>query len=172
MGLTNIEFALVTIAMGWFIGTSVRKGSGGRGGWRYGLLAVLLTYFAIAFSYFGVAVSGELGKRGAPAPAPAPALAHKAAADPSAVTSPAATDATDADPSVEGSEKVPRNPAVLLLMLFAFALAAPVAVATQSILSAVIIGFGLWKAWTMNRAVKLEITGPHPLDQLAPAQTA
>jgi hypothetical protein len=50
MGFTNTEFALITIAMGWFVGKAVRRGSGDRGGWRYGLLAVVLTYCAIAFS--------------------------------------------------------------------------------------------------------------------------
>jgi hypothetical protein len=163
MGLTGYEFAYVTIAIGWFIGASVRKGSCGRGGWRYGLLAVLLTYSAIAFSYFGVAVGSEIKNKSAAAPAPAPALSHKAAAAP---------ETSKADAPTSPEEKLPSNPVILLVMLFGFALITPIVAATQSILSAIIIGFGLWKAWAMNRAVQLEITGPHAVDQLASAPTA
>ncbi|NCY02676.1 MAG: hypothetical protein EBX36_07125 [Planctomycetia bacterium] len=46
-------------------------------------------------------------------------------------------------------------PIVMLLM--------PIFVCFQHILSAVIIGFGLWQAWKMNRAVPLTISGPYPV---------
>jgi len=42
--------------------------------------------------------------------------------------------------------------------------AMPILVATQSILSALITGFGLWEAWKINRGFPApEITGPHPV---------
>jgi hypothetical protein len=169
MGLTGYEFAYVTIGIGWLIGASVRKGSGGRGGWRYGVVAVLLTYSAIAFSYFGVGVAAAVHKHSGPAPAiskhgrtaPAPAEA--------AATASQKTSAIDRSSS---EEKVPSNPVMLAAFLLGFAFVTPIIAATQSILSAVIIGFGLWKAWSMNRAVQLEITGPHSVEQLAPAPAA
>jgi hypothetical protein len=132
---------------------------------------VLLTYCAIAFSYFGVAVGSEIKNKSSSAPAPAPALAHKTSAPVAEDPDKACLKAQDRrDGSPE--EHLPRNPVILLVILFGIAFITPIIAATQSLLSAIIIGFGLWKAWAMNRAVKLEITGPHSVDQLAPAPTA
>jgi hypothetical protein len=49
--LTGIELGLLAIAVGWFVGKAVMKGSNLRGGRRYQILAVALTYFSITFSY-------------------------------------------------------------------------------------------------------------------------
>ena len=51
IAFTESEFALVTIAIGWFVGKAVRKGSGGLGGVGFGVTAVLLTYAAISMSF-------------------------------------------------------------------------------------------------------------------------
>src|SRR5256886_13346479 len=45
--LTGYEFGLVAIVVGVLVGGAVRKGSNGRGGWRYQLLAMFLTYTAV-----------------------------------------------------------------------------------------------------------------------------
>src|SRR2546426_12468468 len=42
--LTGYEFGLVAIVVGLLVGGAVRKGSNGRGGRRYQLLAAFLTY--------------------------------------------------------------------------------------------------------------------------------
>ena len=42
----------------------------------------------------------------------------------------------------------------------------------QNILGILIIGFGVWQAWQMNRALNLEVTGPHALGGAAPAPRA
>jgi hypothetical protein len=155
MGFTNSEFALVTIAIGWFVGKAVRHGSGGRGGWRYGLLAVVLTYCAIAFSFFGAAVAEMRNK-----PA-TPIASGETAKD---ATAPAAVEAgpTAVEPSADASEQeIGLLAGVIALLVFAFSI--PVLSATQSILSLIITGFGLWQAWSMNRAANVEITGPHRL---------
>lgn len=39
----------------------------------------------------------------------------------------------------------------------------------ENILGILIIAFGVWQAWQMNRGVSLEISGPHPLAPGAPA---
>lgn len=48
------ELALISIGIGWFVGKAVRKGSRNRGGWRYQLLAALLTYTSICGAYAAV----------------------------------------------------------------------------------------------------------------------
>ncbi len=39
----------------------------------------------------------------------------------------------------------------------------------QNILGILIIGFGVYQAWQLNRGIAIEITGPHPLAPGAPA---
>lgn len=57
--LTNVEFGLVAIAVGWLVGKAVMQGSNMRGGRRYQLLAVALTYFSITISY-GALILGQV----------------------------------------------------------------------------------------------------------------
>src|SRR5256885_9476641 len=45
--LTGYEFGLVAVVVGLLVGKAVRKGSSGRVGWRYQLLAMFLTYSAV-----------------------------------------------------------------------------------------------------------------------------
>jgi hypothetical protein len=56
--LTGYELGIVAIAVGLAVGAAVRAGSGGRGGRPYQLLAVALTYLAIAASYVPMVVAG------------------------------------------------------------------------------------------------------------------
>ena len=60
--LTNIEFGLMAIAVGWLVGKAVMKGSNMRGGRRYQILALALTYFSITLSY-AVLMIEEISKR-------------------------------------------------------------------------------------------------------------
>lgn len=48
--VTGYEVGIVAIGVGWLVGKAVRKGAGGFGGTRYQVMAVLLTYAAIAFA--------------------------------------------------------------------------------------------------------------------------
>jgi len=42
----------------------------------------------------------------------------------------------------------------------------------ENIIGILIIAFGVWQAWQMNRPLRLEITGPHALGGTAPATGA
>ena len=59
--MTDSEWGLVGIALGLFVGFAVRKGSGGRGGWRYQALAMALTYLSITASH--VPIRRPMGAR-------------------------------------------------------------------------------------------------------------
>jgi hypothetical protein len=48
--VTGYEVGIVAIGVGWLVGRAVRKGAGGFGGTRYQVMAMLLTYSAIAFA--------------------------------------------------------------------------------------------------------------------------
>lgn len=45
--LTDSQWGILAIVVGLVVGGAVRKGSNGRGGWRYQALAIFLTYTAI-----------------------------------------------------------------------------------------------------------------------------
>lgn len=51
LALTNIEFALIAILVGWMVGRAVQVGSRERGGWVYQSLAVVLAYLSICTSF-------------------------------------------------------------------------------------------------------------------------
>lgn len=57
--LTGSEFGILAIVVGFVVGGAVRKGSNGRGGWRYQALAIFLTYTAIVSSYVPYLVDRE-----------------------------------------------------------------------------------------------------------------
>jgi len=48
---TGYQFSLISILVGFLVGKAVHWGCGGRGGWPYQALAVLLTYLAIVSTY-------------------------------------------------------------------------------------------------------------------------
>lgn len=59
--LTGFEFGLIAVLIGWVVGMAIMKGSGGKGGVPYQILAVALTYLAIAGTYLPYAM-GALDK--------------------------------------------------------------------------------------------------------------
>jgi hypothetical protein len=59
----HTEIGLVAVAIGILIGKAVRKGSGGRGGPVYQVMAVLLTYFCITANYIPDVVEAHMQYR-------------------------------------------------------------------------------------------------------------
>ena len=51
LAITGYEFGLIAIVVGLMVGKAVNWGGGGRGGWRYQTVAVVLTYLAIVSAY-------------------------------------------------------------------------------------------------------------------------
>ena len=51
IAITNFEIGIVAIAIGYMVGWAVRKGAGGRGGRRFQVLALVLTYWAVGLAY-------------------------------------------------------------------------------------------------------------------------
>jgi len=55
---TEYEIGIISIAIGYAVGKAVHWGSSGKGGWLYQLLAVFLTYSAIAATYTPAVLKG------------------------------------------------------------------------------------------------------------------
>ena len=51
IALADLEIGIIAIAIGYMVGWAVRKGADGRGGIRFQILAVVLTYWAVGLAY-------------------------------------------------------------------------------------------------------------------------
>jgi hypothetical protein len=136
--LTDAQWGILAVVVGFVVGGAVRKGSNGRGGWRYQTLAILLTYTAIVSSYVPFAIEGFRENS---------AEVGKAADAPEAA---AATEPAGAVAIVIG-----------LVALLALLYAAPFLAGLQNAIGILIIGFALYEAWKLNKKVELRITGPY-----------
>jgi hypothetical protein len=156
--LTGYEFSLIAILVGWLVGTGVRRGSHGRGGFAYQALAVVITYVAIASTSIPAIVDGmreEIEKQEAAA-----TQTDRAASEPGDGSAGVVAAASDDPDGVTGSAF---DMLIAIAVLFALACALPVLAGTSNLMGLLIMGIGLHQAWSMNRRVQLEITGPHAL---------
>jgi hypothetical protein len=144
--LTGYEIGLISILVGWGVGKAVHWGSRGKGGWAYQSLAVFLTYMAIASTYVP-AVFQEFSK---------PATKEKPAAT---ATSQGGGTAAIAKPKPE--EDLSAGDFMIALGAFLLLIAAiPFLAGFQNVIGLLIIAFGLWEAWKINRRTALSISGP------------
>ncbi len=169
LALTGYEFALISIAVGYLVGRAVRWASGNRGGRVYQVIAVLITYVAIAGSYAPIVI-GEITKdenKHAAAPTVAGEASSATAPKPDTPVG-TATPAPAAAPTSSARGK-PAEPltlagfAIALAVLLILLLAAPVLAGIQSILGLIIIGVALWEAWKITRRVQITVEGPFTL---------
>jgi len=145
--LTGYEFGLVAIVVGVLVGGAVRNGSNGRGGRRYQLLAMFLTYTAVVVTD-STLIARELKKE------------WRAQGDSPAAVAPGLNAATAGAP---GSSRLPRPLAVALGLglIVVLAYAAPIMIGITSPIHLLIAGFALYEAWKLNRGVVFQVTGPY-----------
>jgi hypothetical protein len=157
--LTDREAGIIAVVVGLMVGGAVRKGSGGRGGWRYQTLAIALTYISIVSTYIPeiFAQLKQMAATQESAPA-APAASAPGGGDPTPASSPA----PEPPP---GPGRALLALAIAAVVLLALAMAAPFFAGAQSILGLLIIGIALFEAWRLNVRVKTELTGPYRLDE-------
>lgn len=67
--MTSLYIGFMALAVGWFVGKAMMKGSNGMGGRRYQTAAVLLTYFAISVAEIPIWIADSF-KHAAPHLAP------------------------------------------------------------------------------------------------------
>lgn len=150
IAITNFEIGIVAILIGYMVGYAVHKGAGG-GGRRFQVLAIALTYGAVALAYAPIVVKAAIEARQTEAP----------------VAASAAADTTEAQPS--------RPPVIAVVFLLGLIAALPVVVVVgglpSSLISAAIIFFGMRQAWKMTGKPPLVITGPYRVGA-PPAVTA
>lgn len=181
---TGYEVGLVSIAIGLLVGGAVRVGSRGRGGLLYQALAVMLTYTAICSTYVPELISGfaEAAEEQAAATGAEDATGDgtdgrapwEAAAEGAEVADAAAAEAAPA-PEPIAVVPVAARPgegdlggmlaalaiggAALLLLAYTV----PFLMLPENLIGLLIIAFGLFEAWKLNRRVTPTIRGPFRL---------
>jgi hypothetical protein len=159
LAISGYEVGLVAIAIGYMVGYGVRLGTRGRGGRRFQVLALVLTYWAIGLAYSSLAIQQMIQERSTGASA--------------SLSGPQTSGApSDAEPAAQAAaadgEEAPMTGgqfALGMLQILAFTLVLPVLVIAGSLpgslLSAAIIVFGMLQAWKMTAAPAVTVSGPY-----------
>jgi hypothetical protein len=153
--VTGFTIGYVSLAVGWLVGKAMHMGSGGIGGRRYQIAAVILTYAAVSIAavpiYIAQASKHHRSARNEQS------QSMRDPADPSS-----ATNAPDAGQNTAGR----RHHASLgeaLFMMILLGLASPI-LELQSpvsgLIGLVILFVGMRFAWQMTRGVSVKIQGP------------
>jgi hypothetical protein len=146
LALAHLEVGIVAILIGYMVGYAVRRGAGNRGGRRFQILAVALTYLAVAFAY-------------------APLVIGAAAHHPRTELTGAAPSPGDAAPAPNEPTRPTRSVWMWLPLALGFTAVLPILVIVSSLpsglITAIIIFFGMRQAWRMTARPVLNIEGPY-----------
>jgi hypothetical protein len=155
IAIANLEIGIVAILIGYMVGYAVRRGARGRGGLRFQILAVVLTYASIALAYTPIAVKQ--------------AISTNRQAEQAPTTSGNVGEAPRPAPGAGGV-------LVGLLFLCAFIAALPVIVVIGSfpsgLISAFIMFIGMSQAWKMTGAPFVQVLGPYRVGAARPSTPA
>jgi hypothetical protein len=156
--ITGIEIGYLSLAVGYIVGKAIRMGSGGLGGRRYQIAAVLLTYFAVSMSAIPIGISVVMKER----------QAKQVSGNSSATSSPGSE-------SVRGNSKDPETKAIdkdessgpgvlhFIGTLLFYGLASPfleLQNPINGVLGVIILIVGIRIAWRLTASPPLEILGP------------
>jgi hypothetical protein len=151
--ITNFEIGIVAIAIGYMVGWAVRKGTGGLGGRRFQVLALVLTYWAVGLAYTPITFK------------------QLAEADKKQEVE-AQTTASAPAPNASEPPAEPVNIPVVVAFLLGLSLALPVLIVFGSLpgglISGAIIAFGMQQAWRMTGVPALVISGPYRIAAASP----
>jgi hypothetical protein len=157
--ITSITIGYAALAVGWIIGKAMITASGGIGGRRYQIVAVLLTYAAVSLAAVPVAIHYFRQH---------PEELHKKSAQSSAASSPDSLSADSPDSSSSGADSNPvrEKPGfrAAMMQLALLGLASPFLDLTSNPLGGLIglfiLFIGMRFAWRFTAGRPLEVSGP------------
>jgi hypothetical protein len=154
--ITGMEIGYLSLAVGYIVGKAIRMGSGGLGGRRYQIAAVLLTYFAVSMSAIPVGISMAMKEH---------REAKQAQSSPSGSV-PESAKGTSQDPEerdITRDENSQPGALGLIGTLLFYGLASPFLALQDPFHGAigiVILIVGVRIAWSLTAAPPVEILGP------------
>jgi hypothetical protein len=150
--VTHIYLGYLALGVGWLVATAIMKGSGGIGGRRYQIAAVLLTYAAISMAAVPIGISLAIQHH-------RQAASHTVSSD----TSPQNPTPGTIQPSASGPKmKIGLGPLIAKFAIMGLAspfleLSSPI----QGAIALLILFIGLRIAWQLTGAKTLPIEGPY-----------
>jgi hypothetical protein len=156
--ITGWTIGYVALAVGWMVGKAMMRGSGGVGGRRYQIAAVLLTYAAVSLAAVPIYIAQEAKTHHAAPTQQSPSVRNPGA-------SPAVNSGADSPPQADGASH-PANFGKALVVLTFIGLASPfleLADPFHGLIGLVILFVGIQFAWKMTRGVSIQILGPFKL---------
>jgi hypothetical protein len=170
--ITGLEIGYVSLAVGYIIAKAMLKGSGGIGGRRYQIAALILTYMAVSMSAVPIGLHALSKQQNEGAKVETSSTATPSTQQPSEAAEPAeasqGAEASDAQPA--GEEKAQLGPSLAtffgaILLLAGYGLASPFLGLTQGVsgvIGLVILFVGLNIAWRMTAGTEAPtIEGPY-----------
>jgi hypothetical protein len=175
IAITDFEIGIVAIAIGYMVGYAVRKGARGRGGRRLQVTAAGLTYLSVGMAYLILVTASVVGESSAAGVGTAAdtAATMLTASDTAQAALPAAA-GVDSSGIAIGMGGISVTGAALGVGSFLFFwLALPVLVVLgampSGLITALIIGIGMYQAWGMTAAPALAFHGPLRVGGRAPS---
>jgi len=172
LAATGYSIGIIAILVGYIVGRAVNVGSNGKGGRKYQLLAALLTYFAMSSTYVveGLRqISEETSNKSTAAVPNIPGATGIVAMDGTVET----PDEAAPDPGARlgntgqptGEKHPPKSGSMLvgIIAIIILVLLSPILAGFSSPILLLILGFGVYKAWTMNRGINTDVSGPFNL---------
>jgi hypothetical protein len=168
IAITGWQIGIVAILIGYMVGYMVRKGAGGKGGRRFQIVALVLTYWSVGLAYSPMALEGDAkdeknavsqtdSSRAAPRDSSAAVRS-----DSSITSAPAATTRNAKATPHEGAGRVLLvGIGAILLLTFVLPVLMVVGSLPSGLISAIIIFIGLRQAWRMTAAPVLSVSGPY-----------
>ena len=172
--LTGIYIGYISLAVGFLVGKAIRLGSGGIGGRRYQIAAVVLTYAAVSMSAIPIGISQYMKEQKTKPPAhqvAAPSSNSPSAASPSA---PGQSEGVAADDAAPASPTAPKQKSGLgsaIIGLALLGLASPFLELQDpfhGIIGLVILWVGISIAWRLTAGPKVDILGPFTVGVSSP----
>lgn len=161
--ITGWMIAYVSLAVGWLVGKAMMLGSGGIGGRRYQIAAVLLTYAAVSIA--AVPINIAQSSKAHRARQTEQTQFQRNSEPPSVDTAP------DAGPEASAGQRRPMFGAAITMLLLV-GLASPFLELQDpfhGLIGLVILFVGMQFAWKMTRGVSIKIMGPFKVSAPAAA---
>jgi hypothetical protein len=168
LAIFDWQIGIIAILCGYLVGMGVRKGTGNRGGRRFQVLAVALTYLSIVMAFTPIAINAFIEGAKKQTAIAGSAVSGAAGTD---SKSGRQTTAPNAGATTEGSsanktEKVTVvSFVVALAVLLGLLIAVPIGAALSSmpmgLIGLAIMFFGMQQAWRMAATPKFVISGPY-----------
>jgi hypothetical protein len=164
--ITGLEIGYVSLAVGFIVAKAVLKGSGGIGGRKYQIAAVLLTYFAVSLSAVPISINLMREKQNGPAGAAKPAATKDAASAPSdnAAELQDNQEASGKPTGAKSEAKPTMGFFTAIAVLVGIGLVSPflgLAEPVSGAIGLVILFVGMNIAWRMTAATERVVDGPY-----------